>query len=129
MNLGGWALVEHISDWHTRLSAAGVERDVALRSFTVCFGQLAQAGRPESMFKDVAIAISQLASKPSGYGCDVRQLQEYMPNTLNALLAEFGTADCSLIECTGVTGMEVLKKLNVGWHKMYEANEPGRVTI
>ena len=72
---------------------------------------LATVGKGKAELDLVTLALTQLQNKSSGFGQDLRQLTEQLPQMRNALTTAFGTADSEAIAKLGVTGKQVVETL------------------
>lgn len=100
------------------LQAAGFSADEA-RSSLLAFGNaLATVGKGKNELKLVNLALTQLQNKSSGYGQEIRQLTEQLPQLRNALVSAFGTAESDKIAELGVTGKEVVSILTQEFAKL-----------
>ena len=100
------------------LQAAGFSADEA-RSSLLAFGNaLATVGKGKNELKLVNLALTQLQNKSSGYGQELRQLTEQLPQLRNALVSAFGTAESDKIAQLGVTGKEVVTILTQEFAKL-----------
>lgn len=82
------------------------------REALLSFGNaLATVGKGANEMNFVILALTQLQNKSTGFGQDLRQLMEQLPQLRGALESAFGTSDSEAIAKTGVTGAEVVDKL------------------
>lgn len=82
------------------------------REALLSFGNaLATVGKGANEMNFVILALTQLQNKATGFGQDLRQLMEQLPQLRGALQNAFGTSDSEAIAKTGATGAEVVEKL------------------
>lgn len=93
------------------LQAAGFSADQAREALLQFGNALATVGKGKNELNLVTLALTQLQNKSSGFGQDLRQLTEQLPQMRNALQAAFGTADSEAIAKLGVTGKQVVETL------------------
>ena len=100
------------------LQAAGFSADEA-RAALLSFGNaLATVGKGKRELDLVTLALTQLNNKSGGFGQDLRQLTEQLPQLRGALTAAFGTADTDKISKSGVTGKQVVQSLIKEFEKL-----------
>lgn len=100
------------------LQAAGFSADEARKSLLAFGNALATVGKGKNELKLVNLALTQLQNKSSGYGQEIRQLTEQLPQLRNALVSAFGTAESDKIAQLGVTGKEVVTILTQEFAKL-----------
>ena len=100
------------------LQAAGFSADEARKSLLAFGNALATVGKGKNELKLVQLALTQLQNKSSGYGQELRQLTEQLPQLRNALVSAFGTAESDKIAQLGVTGKEVVSILTSEFAKL-----------
>lgn len=100
------------------LQAAGFSADEARASLLAFGNALATVGKGKNELKLVNLALTQLQNKSSGYGQELRQLTEQLPQLRGALVAAFGTAESDKIADLGVTGKEVVSILTKEFAKL-----------
>ena len=100
------------------LQAAGFSADEARKSLLAFGNALATVGKGKNELKLVQLALTQLQNKSSGYGQELRQLTEQLPQLRNALVSAFGTAESDKIAQLGVTGKEVVSILTQEFAKL-----------
>ncbi|ROI02945.1 hypothetical protein EGI16_12305 [Chryseobacterium sp. G0240] len=82
------------------------------RDALLSFGNaLATVGKGANEMNFVILALTQLQNKATGFGQDLRQLMEQLPQLRGALESAFGTSDSESIAKTGATGAQVVDKL------------------
>ncbi len=82
------------------------------RDALLAFGNaLATVGKGANEMNFVILALTQLQNKATGFGQDLRQLMEQLPQLRGALTNAFGTSDSEAIAKTGATGAQVVEKL------------------
>lgn len=100
------------------LQAAGFSADEARESLLAFGNALATVGKGKRELDLVTLALTQLNNKSSGFGQDLRQLTEQLPQLRGALTEAFGTADSEAIAKTGVTGKQVVQLLTKEFAKL-----------
>ena len=93
------------------LQSAGFSADQAREALLQFGNALATVGKGKNELNLVVLALTQLQNKSSGFGQDLRQLVEQLPQLRNALTSAFGTADSEAIAKLGVTGKQVVELL------------------
>ena len=93
------------------LQSAGFSADQARESLLAFGNALATVGKGKRELDLVILALTQLNNKSSGFGQDLRQLTEQLPQLRGALTSAFGTADSEEIAKLGVTGKQVVQLL------------------
>jgi tape measure domain-containing protein len=100
------------------LQAAGFSANLAERALSAFGNALATVGKGKADLDGVSLALTQLSNKTTGFGQDIRQLQERLPQTRQMLLKVFGTADTEAIGKMGVTGKQVVELLTREFEKL-----------
>ena len=100
------------------LQSAGFSANQARKSLMAFGNALATVGKGANEMNMVILALTQLQNKTSGYGQDLRQLTEQLPQLRGALTAAFGTSDSEAISKSGKTGAEVVKMLTKEFEKL-----------
>ncbi len=100
------------------LQAAGFSADQARESLLAFGNALATVGKGKAELDRVILALTQLNNKSTGFGQDLRQLTEQLPQLRGALTRAFGTSDSEAIAKTGVTGKEVVGMLTKEFAKL-----------
>lgn len=93
------------------LQSAGFSADQAREALLQFGNALATVGKGKNELNLVVLALTQLQNKASGFGQDLRQLVEQLPQLRGALTNAFGTADSEAIAKLGVTGKQVVETL------------------
>jgi len=93
------------------LQSAGFSADQAREALLQFGNALATVGKGKNELNLVVLALTQLQNKSSGFGQDLRQLVEQLPQLRGALTNAFGTADSEAIANLGVTGKQVVETL------------------
>lgn len=101
-----------------RLQSAGFSADQARESLLAFGNALATVGKGKNELDLVILALTQLQNKSSGFGQDLRQLTEQLPQLRGVLTAAFGTADSEAISDLGVTGKEVVQLITKEFAKL-----------
>jgi tape measure domain-containing protein len=100
------------------LQAAGFSALEAKTSLEAFGNALATVGKGARELDLVVLALTQLNNKTTGFGQDLRQLTEQLPQLRGALTAAFGTSDSEAIAKTGVTGKQVVQLLTKEFAKL-----------
>lgn len=100
------------------LQAAGFSAEDARRSLLAFGNALATVGKGKNELNLVILALTQLQNKTGGFGQDLRQLTEQLPQLRGALTSAFGTADSEKIQELGVTGQQVVQALVLEFEKL-----------
>lgn len=100
------------------LQAAGFSADEARRALLSFGNALATVGKGKRELDLVTLAITQLNNKSGGFGQDLRQLTEQLPQLRGALQTAFGTVDTEAISKSGVTGKQVVNALITEFEKL-----------
>lgn len=100
------------------LQAAGFSADQARESLLAFGNALATVGKGKNELNFVILALTQLQNKSSGFGQDLRQLTEQLPQLRGALTDAFGTADSEAIAKLGITGAEVVQRITKEFAKL-----------
>lgn len=100
------------------LQSAGFSADQARESLLAFGNALATVGKGKNELNFVILALTQLQNKSSGFGQDLRQLTEQLPQLRGALSDAFGTADSEAIAKLGVTGAEVVQRITKEFAKL-----------
>jgi tape measure domain-containing protein len=88
------------------LQAAGASADSA-RKYLMAFGNaIATVGGGKADLDGVNLALTQLMNRTSGFGQEIRQLQERLPQIRQIMMKTFGTADSEAIGKMGITGKQ-----------------------
>lgn len=102
----------------TALQAAGMSADLAARSMSAFGNALATVGKGKADLDMVNLALTQLMNRQSGYGQEVRQLQERLPQIRRAMIDFYGTADSEAISAMGVTGARFVEDMTSQFAKL-----------
>lgn len=100
------------------LQAAGFSADDARRALLSFGNALATVGKGKRELDLVTLAITQLNNKSGGFGQDLKQLTEQLPQLRGALQNAFGTVDTDAISKSGVTGKQVVNALITEFEKL-----------
>ena len=100
------------------LQSAGFSADQAREALLQFGNALATVGKGKNELNLVVLALTQLQNKSSGFGQDLRQLVEQLPQLRGALTDAFGTADSEAIAKLGVTGKQVVETLITEFGKL-----------
>ena len=100
------------------LQSAGFSADMARRSLMAFGNALATVGKGANELDFVNLALTQLQNKTSGFGQDLRQLTEQLPQLRGALSTAFGTADSEEIAKLGYTGAQVVQMITTEFEKL-----------
>lgn len=110
--------LEEAARGSVQLQAAGFSADEARRSLLAFGNALATVGKGKNELNFVNLALAQLQNKTSGFGQDLRQLTEQLPQLRGALTNAFGTAESEKIAELGVTGKQVVQVLIQEFEKL-----------
>lgn len=91
------------------LQAAGYSADQARKNLMAFGNALATVGKGKADLDFVTLALTQLANRTSGFGQEIRQLQEHLPQIRQMMIKAFGTADSELIGKIGITGKQFVE--------------------
>ena len=100
------------------LQAAGFSADEARKTLMAFGNALATVGKGKRELDLVTLALTQMNNKASGFGQDLRQLTEQLPQLRGALTKAFGTADSEAISKMGVSGKQVVQVLTAEFAKL-----------
>jgi len=100
------------------LQAAGFSAEQARKTLLAFGNALATVGKGAPQLDLVNLALTQLNNKSSGFGQDLRQLTEQLPQLRGALKDAFGTSDTAAISKLGITGAEVVRRLTAEFEKL-----------
>ncbi|HEY9885734.1 MAG TPA: tape measure protein, partial [Vampirovibrionales bacterium] len=100
------------------LQSAGFSADQAREALLAFGNALATVGKGKTELNFVTLALTQLQNKTTGFGQDLRQLVEQLPQLRGALTAAFGTAESEEIAKLGVTGKQVVETLVTEFAKL-----------
>jgi tape measure domain-containing protein len=101
-----------------RLQAAGFSADNARRTLMSFGNALATVGKGKESLDLVTLALTQMQNKTSGFGQDMRQLTEQLPQLRGALDKVFGTSETDKIAEMGYTGAQVVAMLTDEFAKL-----------
>jgi hypothetical protein len=100
------------------LQAAGIEAALAERALSAFGNALVTVGKGAEDLSGVNLALTQIANKTSGFGQDVRQLQERLPQMQTALKNAF---DGKPLEDVSITGKQLVAALVTEFEKLPKA--------
>jgi hypothetical protein len=115
--LPGLGLEEAVSG-SVNLQAAGFSADQARKTLLAFGNALATVGKGARELDLVNLALTQLNNKSGGFGQDLRQLTEQLPQLRKSLKEAFGTADTDEISRSGISGAEVVQRLTAEFEKL-----------
>jgi hypothetical protein len=101
------------------LQAAGLSAQLAERALKAFGNALVTVGKGAEDLGGVNLALTQIANKTSGFGQDVRQLQERLPQMQTALKNAF---DGKPLEDLEITGKELVAALVTEFEKLPKAS-------
>jgi tape measure domain-containing protein len=110
--------LEEAARGSVNLQAAGFSADQAREALMAFGNALATVGKGKRELDLVTLALTQLNNKSGGFGQDIRQLTEQLPQLRGALKAAFGTSDSEIISKSGVTGRQVVLALTKEFAKL-----------
>lgn len=93
------------------LQSAGFSANKSKEALLAFGNALATVGKGANEMDFVILALTQLQNKATGFGQDLRQLMEQLPQLRGALKEAFGTSDSEEIAKTGATGAQVVEML------------------
>lgn len=115
--LPGLGFIEAIQG-SINLQAAGASANEA-RKYLMAFGNaIATVGGGKAELDGVSLALTQLMNRTSGFGQEIRQLQERLPQIRQIMIKAFGTADSELIGKMGVTGKQFVEIIATEFAKL-----------
>lgn len=100
------------------LQAAGFSAKQARQTLLAFGNALATVGKGARELDLVNLALTQLNNKSSGFGQDLRQLTEQLPQLRGALKDAFGTNNTEEISKMGISGAEVVQRLTAEFAKL-----------
>lgn len=100
------------------LQSAGFSADEARRSLMAFGNALATVGKGANELGLVNLALTQIQNKTGGFGQDLRQLTEQLPQLRGAMQAAFGTVDSEQVQKLGLTGRQVVSMLTAEFEKL-----------
>lgn len=101
------------------LQAAGLSAELSERALKAFGNALVTVGKGAEDLAGVSLALTQMANKTSGFGQDVRQLQERLPQMQTALRNAF---DGKPVEELEITGKELVAALVTEFEKLEAAS-------
>jgi predicted nucleic acid-binding Zn-ribbon protein len=102
------------------LQAAGLSAELSERALKAFGNALVTVGKGAEDLAGVNLALTQIANKTSGFGQDVRQLQERLPQMQTALKNAF---DGKPLEDLEITGKELVAVLVTEFEKLEKASD------
>jgi hypothetical protein len=93
------------------LQQAGMSANMAERSLMAVGNALATVGKGKAELDMVNFAMTQLMNRTSGFGQEIRQLQNHLPQIKKMMEKAFKTADPEAIGKMGITGPQFVQKL------------------
>ncbi|WP_185260363.1 tape measure protein [Elizabethkingia anophelis] len=103
------------------LQSAGFSADMSRRALMAFGNALAIVGKGSAELGRVNLALTQLQNKTGGFGQDIRQLMEALPQLKTVMEKAFGTADTEVIQNLGYTGAQVVEMLIKEFEKIPQA--------
>lgn len=100
------------------LQSAGFSADEARRSLMAFGNALATVGKGANELGLVNLALTQIQNKAGGFGQDLRQLTEQLPQLRGAMQSAFGTTDSEQVQKLGLTGRQVVAMLTAEFEKL-----------
>lgn len=101
-----------------RLQAAGMSAMMAERSLRAFGNAIATVGGGKAQLAEVTLALQQLSNRTSGFGQEIRQLQNALPQIRQMMIAAFGTADSEKLGRSGITGAQFIEKILPAFEKL-----------
>jgi hypothetical protein len=102
------------------LQAAGLSAELSERALKAFGNALVTVGKGAEDLAGVNLALTQIANKTSGFGQDVRQLQERLPQMQTALKNAFNGKP---VEDLNITGKELVRALVIEFEKLTLASD------
>lgn len=100
------------------LQSAGFAFEQSKETLLAFGNALATVGKGKNELNFVILALTQLQNKTTGFGQDLRQLTEQLPQLRGALQNAFGTSDSLEIAKLGVTGRQVVEIITKEFAKL-----------
>lgn len=100
------------------LQAAGLSAKEAERSLMAFGNALATVGKGKVELDRVNYALSQLVNRTSGFGEEIRQLQEHLPQIRQVMIKAFGTADSEILAKGKMTGRQFVEGITAEFEKL-----------
>lgn len=100
------------------LQSAGFSADMARRALISFGNALATVGKGANELGFVNLALTQIQNKTGGFGQDLRQLTEQLPQLRTAMQEAFGTSNSEDIQNLGYTGAQVVEMLVKEFEKL-----------
>lgn len=100
------------------LQAAGLNAKLAERSLKAFGNALVTVGRSAADLRGVNLALTQILTKTSAFGQEIRQLSERLPQVRVAMKNAFGVASAEEITKLGLTSAEFVERLITEFEKL-----------
>lgn len=118
----GLGLLEAIQGG-TMLQAAGIPFEDTVAALKGFGNALALVGKGKFDLGRVTLALSQMAASGKVLGQDLRQLQQAIPQILQVMLKEFGTAIPEEIEAAGISSFEFIRRVSRAMGELPSASD------
>lgn len=102
----------------TALQAAGLSANLAERSLRSFGNALVTVGKGVEDLKGVNLALTQIVTKGQGFGQELRQLSERLPQVRKAMKDAFGIASVEDFQRLGLTATEFIEGLVIEFEKL-----------
>lgn len=102
----------------TALQAAGLEARLAERSLVAFGNALVTVGKGAAELKGVNLALTQIVTKGRGFGQELRQLSERLPQVRKAMKDAFGATSAEEMDKLGLTAKEFIEGLVKEFEKL-----------
>lgn len=102
----------------TALQAAGLSAELSERSLLAFGNALVTVGKGADDLKGVNLALTQIVTKGAGFGQELRQLSERLPQVRKAMKAAFGISSIEDFQKLGLTADDFIEGLVVEFEKL-----------
>jgi tape measure domain-containing protein len=102
----------------TALQAAGLQAELAERSLKAFGNALVTVGKGAGDLKGVNLALTQIVTKQTGFGQELRQLSERLPQVRRAMKDAFGISTVEDFQKLGLTAKEFIEGLVIEFEKL-----------
>lgn len=102
----------------TALQAAGISAELSERSLLAFGNALVTVGKGAADLQGVNLALSQIATGTQGFGQEIRQLQQRLPQVRVAMMKAFGTATAEDFKELGISGRDFIEGIVIEFEKL-----------
>lgn len=102
----------------TALQAAGLSAQLSERSLLAFGNALVTVGKGAEDLQGVNLALSQIATGTQGFGQEIRQLQQRLPQVRVAMQDAFGTASAENFKELGISGEQFIEGIVTEFEKL-----------